>query len=225
MPAPAVRRGLSKPAGWIWAHNRARTGVRGSAPRALTHCLDHAKAASSSSRPEGPPPSTSVSGPVAMAPQRPHQGARSGTYVGESTRHTGTSSHPLGIERGHQGAPPRSPFSFEAVFSHAAPRQPSSPRLRLTARRGLHDSTLPLRPQPTHWSSSDDSNQGTITHTPQPQQHSGVVERSPPSWVIAAVRKANPCAASAVSSSAAASAVRCWELSSDARSRRISTHT
>ena len=105
-----------------WAQNRARTGVRGSAPRALTHCLDHAKAARSSSRPESPPPSTSVSGPVAMAPQRPHQETRSGTNVGEGTRQTSTSSHPLGIERGHQGTSPRSPFSFEAVFSHAVPR-------------------------------------------------------------------------------------------------------
>ena len=48
--------------------HRARTGVRGSAPRALTHCLDHAEAARSSSRPESPPPSTSADGPAALPP-------------------------------------------------------------------------------------------------------------------------------------------------------------
>ena len=210
-----------------WAQNRARTGVRGSAPRALTHCLDHAKAARSSSRPESPPPSTSVSGPVAMAPQRPHQETRSGTNVGEDTRQTGTSSHPLGIERGHQGAPPRSPFSFEAVFSHAGPRPApalvSSSASHCSARAArLHPPTEATAHALVLFGRLQPRRDKLTLHSPS--STSGVVERSPPSWVIVVVRRAGARVAPAVSSSAAASAVRCWELSSDARSRRISTH-
>ena len=84
MPATAVRRGISDPAGWN-GHSPVirRQGI--CSTRFDSVVLTTREQPVRSSCPEGPSPNTSTGGLAAIAPQRPHQETRTGTNVGADT--------------------------------------------------------------------------------------------------------------------------------------------
>ena len=136
MPAVAVRRGISNPAGWcvppLGPHRRW-----GSTPRALTHCLDHAKAARrvpvQKAHPPARPPTSQLPqlADVRTRRQGPEQTSESTPYARAALRPK------LGAVASRLGADPSKPNSYR---SRLLPRRASA-RVSSslpTARLGRH---------------------------------------------------------------------------------------